>query len=227
MSGFFGDNATDGHGPAIIPATALAERIRFHWYRDGFRVLLRLLAGSLVLNLFLGYAAWHFYHYQAPPKYFATTRDGRLFPLTPLDQPFLSHADVLQWAVGAFVDANDYTFQNYRQALQAACNEHFTRDGCASYRDALKRTGNLEAIKERRLIVNGQVTEAPIVREHGTRNGRYYWKVQLIGIVTTESTAQRATQRQAVDLLIERAPTLTHQRGVAITSYIARPHNKG
>ena len=215
--------AKSGH-PVIAPAIPLAENIRFNWYRDGFRLLLKLLLVSLVLNVFTVTATWYLYVYQPPPRYFATTQDGQLFPLVPLNEPHLSLAAVLQWSVDAFVDANDYTFQNYRRRLQAACNEHFSYDGCLSYRDALQRTGNLQAIKERRLVVTGQVIEAPIIQEHGLRSGRYYWKVQMVGIITTESTAKRATQRQLIELDIERSPTLTHERGVAITQYLARPY---
>lgn len=210
-------------GVVVTPAAGLeAARIRYDWYRDRFRTAAAALLISLTLNVALTGAVAFLYGRVPAPVYFATTQDGQLIRLTPLDQPNLSDAQILQWAVEAVNAANDYNFANYRSSLQTACNTLFTRRGCQSYKEALEQTGNLEAVKQRRLVVTAQVIQAPVLLEYGLRGGVYYWQVQLVALVTSQSSEAKSSQRQVIDLTIVRAPTLEAEHGVQIASYIAQ-----
>ena len=78
-------------------------KLRNEFYRDNYRkVVLALLLSCTVVVVLVGALTYIITHPPAP-QYFATSTDGRITPLVPLDQPNLSTAALLQWANTAAV----------------------------------------------------------------------------------------------------------------------------
>jgi len=194
-------------------------KLRNEFYRDNYRkVVLALLLSCTVVVVLVGALTYIITHPPAP-QYFATSTDGRITPLVPLDQPNLSTAALLQWANTAAVAVYNYNFINYRQALQEA-SEYFTPDGWREFLAALDSSNNLKAIIEKKLIVSAVATGAPVILEQGPLMDRYAWKVQMPMLVTYQSASQFSQQSVVVTMLITRVPSLSSARGIGIAQFI-------
>lgn len=216
--------------PEPSPATApeetdllMAAGIRFEWYRDGFRLLLALLLiGSVILALSLGLNVFLFAH-QPPPRYFVQTADHRLVGVVPLDEPSFSDERVTQWATEAIVAANNWTFANYREALQTACNRYFTPAGCQEYRDALIRIGNLESVKTKRLTVRAVVVKPPIILNKVIQGQtqRFTWNLQMEIVASYLSSSEQTAQNLIVNVVVVRRSLTETEQGIGIEKYVA------
>jgi len=194
-------------------------KLRNDFYRDNYRkVVVALLLSVFAILVLIGALSYVIAH-PPQPKYFATSVDGRITPLVPLDQPNLSNAALLQWANTAAVAVFNYNFVNYRQALQDA-SETFTPDGWKLFMDALKSSNNLTAVIDKKLIVSAVATGAPVILEQGVLIDRYAWKVQLPMLVTYQSASQFTQQPVTVTMLIVRISTLSSARGIGINQFI-------
>ena len=203
-----------------------AVALRNNFYRDGQRkmilVLLVSIAANFVLALMLVYIIMH----PPAPKYFATSINGRITPLFPLNEPNQSDSAVLQWANQAAIAAFTYNFVNYRTELQASSG-FFTSDGWDQFLSALQQSNNLDAVKAKKLIVSAVATRAPIILQKGLLNGNYAWRVQMPLLVTYQSASEFSQQNNVVTMLITRVSTLNSPRGIGISQFVVGPANGG
>src|SRR3990167_10662855 len=155
-----------------------AVTLRNTFYRDGLRKIVIGLIISLLVNFLLGWILLYIIMNPPLPKYFATSINGRITPLFPLNEPNQSDSAVLQWANQAAIAAFTYNFVNYRSELQASSG-FFTSEGWTQFLNALQESNNLDAVKAKKLIVSAVATRAPIILQKGMLNGRYAWRVQM------------------------------------------------
>lgn len=203
-----------------------AVALRNNFYRDGQRkmifVLLVSMAANFVLALMLVYIILH----PPAPKYFATSINGRITPLFPLNEPNQSDSAVLQWANQAAIAAFTYNFVNYRTELQASSG-FFTAEGWDQFLSALQQSNNLDAVKAKKLIVSAVATRAPIILQKGLLNGSYAWRVQMPILVTYQSASEFSQQNNVVTMLITRVSTLNSPRGIGISQFVVGPASGG
>ena len=192
---------------------------RNDFYRDNYRKVVIALLLCIFIIVILTCSIIYIITNPPEPRYFATTNDGRIMPLVPLEQPNLSNAALLQWANTAAISAYTYNFIDYRQRLQEA-SEYFTPDGWRAFLDALKASNNLNAVTDKKLVVSAVAVKAPTVLEQGILMGRYTWKVQLEMLVSYQSPNQMVQQNLVVTMLIVRVPTLNSARGIGIAQFI-------
>jgi intracellular multiplication protein IcmL len=183
------------------------------------RVLLALLL-SVILNALLGLTFVYLVEHPPSPQYFATTINGRITPLIPLDQPNMPPSTLLQWANSAAIAAYTYNFVNYRQELQSA-SEFFTPDGWNQFIGALNSSNNLKAVLDKKLVVSAVAIGAPVILDQGVLNGTYTWTVQMPMLVTYQSASQNAEQKIVVKIVVQRISTLNSARGIGIASFVA------
>lgn len=193
--------------------------LRSGFYRDSYRKVVGALLLCILVILMLVGALVYIVSNPPMPKYFATTTDGRIMPLVPLDRPNLSSAALLQWANTAAIAVYSYNFVNYRQALQGA-SQYFTPDGWRGFMSALEATTNLNAVIDKKLIVSAVATGAPVILEQGVVLGTYTWRVQLPMLVTYQSASQFSQQNLVVTMLITRISTLDSPLGIGIAQFI-------
>ncbi len=206
---------------ADMPEDAVeVVKLRNAFYKDGSRKILIALLLCVFVVLVQVFALVYVVTHPPEPKYFATSTDGRIMPLVPLDQPNLSQSALLQWANTAAIAAYTYDFVNYRQALQQA-SEYFTPDGWNSFMAALKNNNNLDAVLAKKLIVSAVATGAPVIVQQALLDERYTWKVQMPMLVTYQSASQFSQQSLTVTMLITRISTLSSARGIGIAQFVA------
>lgn len=204
--------------------TVVAMRNAF--YRDSQRKIILILLVSLLINFILGTLLFYLLTHPPAPKYFATSIDGRITPLYPLNEPNQSDSAVLQWANQAAIAAFTYNFVNYREELQASSG-FFTAEGWTQFLTALEQSNNLDAVKAKKLIVSAVATRAPIILQKGILNGRYSWRVQMPILVTYQSASEFSQQNNVVTMLITRVSTLNSPRGIGIAQFVVGPASGG
>lgn len=196
--------------------------LRNDFYRDSYRKVMLILLISVLLNIGLGAVLYYLISHPPMPKYFATSINGRITPLYPLNEPNQADSSVLQWANEAAIAAYTYNFVSYRKELQAA-SEFFTADGWQQFMQALAASNNLEAVKAKKLIVSAVATQAPVILQNGVLNGRYSWRVQMPLLVTFQSASEFTQASYMVTMLIQRVSTLNNPRGIGISQIIVGP----
>lgn len=200
----------------------VAVALRNRFYKDGQRKMVVALLFSLTMNIVLGVLMGYILTHPPAPKYFATSVNGRITPLFPLDEPNQSDSAVLQWASQAASAAFTYNFVNYRDELQASSG-FFTAEGWQQFLTALQESNNLDAVKAKKLIVSAVATRAPIILQKGMLNGRYSWRIQMPILVTYQSASEFSQQNNIVTMLITRVSTLNSPRGIGIAQFVVGP----
>ncbi|CEG58041.1 type IVB secretion system apparatus protein IcmL/DotI [Legionella fallonii] len=204
--------------------TVVALRNKF--YKDSQRKVMFALLMAIVVNLVLGAMLVYIITHPPAPKYFATSINGRITPLFPLDQPNQSDSAVLQWANQAAIAAFTYNFVNYRDELQSSSG-FFTPEGWDQFLNALQQSNNLDAVKAKKLIVSAVATRAPIILQKGVLNGNFSWRVQMPILVTYQSASEFTQQNNVVTMLITRVSTLNSPRGIGISQFVVGPASGG
>ena len=121
--------------------------VRNEFYRDGYRLALRVaVIQCFVIFGLIGAMFFIIYVHQPENRYFATTEDGRLIPMVPLNQPNLSTPALLSWVAQAASETMSFSFSNYRRSLQES-SRHFTRAGWESFSAALQQARIIESVE--------------------------------------------------------------------------------
>lgn len=195
-------------------------RLRNNFYRDNYRrVLLVLLLMAIVNVALIGFVTYQVVQ-RPEPKFFATTANGTLIPIQPLDKPMVSAAALRQWANRAAVRAYTYDFVHYRGQLEVA-SEYFTPTGWRSFERSLMSSRNLKTVISKKLVVGAVATGAPVILDQMVIHGRYAWKVSMPLLVTYQSASMRTQQSLIVNMVITRVPTIDYPTGVAIAQFYA------
>ena len=157
------------------------------------------------------------------PRYFATTTDGQLLPLVPLDKPHQSAAEVSNFAVKAVTTSLTYDFANYRTDFNNAL-QYFTKPtGWNQFVDAVQKSQMLDLVQTRRLNTTAVANNAVIVREGINDRGVYEWIVQIPLRVTYQSASEVTGQNFLITVNIERLQTYESPYAMAISRFIAAP----
>lgn len=200
--------------------------LRNEFYKDSQRKVILALLIAILINVVLGSLLVYMITHPPAPKYFATSINGRITPLFPLNEPNQSDSAVLQWANQAAIAAFTYNFVNYRDELQASSG-FFTAEGWDQFLNALQQSNNLDAVKAKKLIVSAVATRAPIILQKGPLNGVYSWRVQMPILVTYQSASEFTQQNNVVTMLITRVSTLNSPRGIGISQFVVGPATGG
>jgi len=210
-------------GPVLRSADEAVATIlaREAYTRERHYLLIRVIMGLLVV-IFLQAGA-NIYMAARPPKnsYFATDRDGRIQPLTPIDRPISSLTDLTTWVANSVVQAYTFDFANWRTQMSAA-QTNFTPAGWRGFENALKDSGLLATVLERHYVTTAVPTSAPVLINQGLVQGRYAWKLSMPLLVTYQSSERTVPQNLMVEIVVVRQPETEHPRGLGIAQLIAQ-----
>ncbi len=200
--------------------------MRNAFYRDGQHKLIVVFLLSVVVNIALTVLLIYMVTHPPTPKYFATSSNGRITQLVPLNQPNTSDNAVIQWSSVATMAAYSYNFVNYRSELEAASG-FFTGAGWDQFMEALQSSNNLDAVTAKKLVVSAVVTGAPIILKKGMLSDRYAWRIKMPLLVTYQSASELTQQNLIVTLLVTRVDTLNSPSGIGIAQFISAPASTG
>lgn len=213
----------DGKAQQQMPTGPLVSVVtRNEFYRDGFRKMINLaiFEAIIIVGLILTLIVY-INNSKAQDRYFATTADGRIMQLVPLDRPNLSEAALMSWVSQAATDVMTFGYHDHIKQLQSA-SKYFTKTGWDSFTSALQRARIVESVQTLQQVVTAVPRSAPVLLRHGVVGGRYRWEVQLPIAVTYKGATQGRTDNLLLTLLIERVSALENPDGVGIDQWIAQ-----
>ena len=193
---------------------------RNHFYRDRYRLQLRVTAVALGLCLILSLLLFWVLSHPPAPAYFATTGDGRIIPLAPLKTPHKTSDAVTQWAAGIARKAYSFDFVHWRAQL-SGLEKFFTAQGYQQFLLALKKSGNVQAVRGRRLV-GSAVASPPVIVSEGTRDDVYTWRIEVPLQVSYVSAEQTINQSLLVTMLVRRVHTVRNEHGLAVHRFLTR-----
>lgn len=195
--------------------------VRNQFYRDGYRTLLKLAVLQGLMVLLLIFAMFFVIHSHQPEnRYFATTEDGRLVPMVPLNQPNLSTPALMSWVAQAATEVMTFGFNDYRRRLQES-SRNFTRRGWESFTHALQRARIIEMIESNQQVVTAVPQGAPILQSEGLVAGRYQWVVQLPMVITYQAGSRTRSDNVLITMVVVRVPRLESPSGIGIEQWVA------
>lgn len=190
--------------------------LRDDFYRDGYYKALAIIGVLLIAIALLVSASLYLQLSKPDPVVFGTGDEFRTLLPVPVDKPYPTEPDLLQWASDVIPKAFTYDFINYNLQFKNA-SQYFTPNGLKSYTDQLKMYVDYNTIISGKLFSNAVPTSAPVIRNKGLLpEGVYAWLIEM-SINLSYSNVNRGN---AVSLLIQaivvRVPTLNNLSGVAI-----------
>ena len=217
-----GAGAEEGKTPQLMPTGPLVSVVtRNEFYRDGFRKMINLaiFEAVIIVGLILTLIVY-INNSKAQDRYFATTADGRIMQLVPLNLPNMSKAALLSWVSQAATDVMTFGYHDHVKQLQGA-SRHFTKTGWDSFTTALQRARIVDSVKQLQQVVTAVPRSAPVVLKEGVVGGRYRWQVQLPIAVTYKGAEEGRTDNLLLTLVVERVSALENPNGVGIEQWIA------
>ncbi|MFA6279435.1 MAG: DotI/IcmL/TraM family protein [Bdellovibrionales bacterium] len=203
-------------------STVLSRNV---FYRDGYRLLVRIsLVQSLSIVLLIAAIIAMLLSMETRRIYFATTSDGRIINIVPLNEPYRSRGDVVAWAAGRAQEVMRFGYNDFRQRLQAS-STNFTATGWESFTKAMREARILEAIEARKLTVSMQIEAAPEVKKALDNQGVYTWYLQFPVSIKFDGQETPAPIQATLVLQIVRVSTLQSPEGISIEQWIAVPRS--
>ncbi len=192
------------------------------FYRDGYRNFQRIafiqsivIAGLIIAQIMV------IRIHQPENRYFATTEDGRLIQMVPLNLPNLSTPALMSWVAQASTEVMTFGFNDYKRRLQEA-SRNFTKQGWTSFTDALNKSRIMEGVVQNSQVVTAAPRSAPILISEANVNGQYQWIVELPLNVTYQSGSKTRSDNLLVTLVIVRVSKLESPNGLGIQQWIAQ-----
>jgi hypothetical protein len=164
---------------------------------------------------------------QVKEVYFATTSDGRIINIVPLNEAYRSQAEVVDWARSTAQSVMRFDYSDYRDRLQAS-SSNFTPTGWDSFSKALKDSSTIEAISARKLVVKLDVNAAPEIKNAGVspKTGVYTWYLQMPITIRYDGVESLPSVTANLLLQIVRVSTLQNPDGISIEQWVVtNPQN--
>jgi intracellular multiplication protein IcmL len=213
---------TDKPSPGKPPGPLESVVTRNLFYRDGYRniVKIAIIQGIAIAGLIFALAMTISVS-RPQDRFFATTSDGRLIRMVPLNEPNLNDAAVVSWAARSASDVMTFGFHDYQRRLQES-SAYFTRRGWQSFTEALEQSRIMEGVQKAQQVVTAAPKSAPVIVQQGLVDGVYRWIVELSLIVTYQSGTAVQSDTSDIQLVIVRVSTLDSPSGIGIQQWVAR-----
>lgn len=189
------------------------------FYRDSFGKVIIYIAGVLLAIALLAALALYMHLNKPKPVTFPVGADWRVKPLVPLNEPYLTRPDLLQWVSDAIQNAFVYDFNHYNDQLKAA-SQYFTPDGWKVFLGLLNVYANYNNVQAYKLFISAVPTAAPTVLNEGSLSGRYAWWVEMPIDINYSGYKPPVTKSLTLQILVVRVPTLTNLTGVGINNIV-------
>ncbi|MGD0465972.1 MAG: DotI/IcmL/TraM family protein [Gammaproteobacteria bacterium] len=151
------------------------------------------------------------------PVYFSLNKNDQLINATPLEQPGLTDAELLNWVTEAMIVSFSFNYHNYEN-ISEKIDEYFDSAGIASYLKMITEHKQIQQVVDKKLILSGRPTAAPRVVQDGVVDGRYAWQVLLPFILKFNNQKTKVDTELTLNILIVRTPEQQASLGVKIVS---------
>lgn len=194
-------------------------KLKDDFYRDNFGRVMLIIASILFCMGLLVALSLYLYLEKPPPVTFLVEKEWRVQKDVPMDQPYLSNPDVLQWVSNTLQKVFVYDFLNYNDQLKSY-TPYFTKAGYQVFLNQLNNYANYNNVQTYKLFVNGVAAGAPFILNQGLLSGRYSWWVQMPITLKFVSYNRSNTLSLTLQILVVRVPTMNNLNGVGIDNVI-------
>lgn len=200
--------------------------LRDAFYHDSFGKIIFVIAGICAAIVALIALSVYFYLDKPPPITFAVDSEMRVQPPVPVDQPYLSTPDLLQWVADVLPKAFVYDFNHYNDQLKVA-SQYFTSDGWKTFLNQLNIYANYNNVQAYKLFITSTPLAAPFILREGViqESGRYGWWVQMPLTINYSGYQPPTSKTVTLQMLVVRVSTLNNLIGVAIDNVIQAPES--
>ena len=155
----------------------------------------------------------------------AATPDGRLVPLTPLDEPIMSDAALRNWTLSAVTEAFTLGHHDWRMRL-AGVRESFTDAGYESFLRGLDESLFLNRLRDNLQVASTVAQGAPVITETRLVRGRVGWVIEFPILVTFSAGSKVSNQALVAKALVMRVPLEERLAGIGIAQLVARKRGR-
>lgn len=198
-----------------------AARGRFAFQADAHalwrRCALVLLATTLLLAVAVTALALR---HRPADRAYAALPDGRIIPLTPLDQPIMTGAALSQWTVTAVTEALTFGHHDWQMRL-AAARERFTDAGYDGFLTELEESQILGRVRDHRQVVQAVARGAPVITDTIVGSGQLGWELQLPLLLTFAAGSRQLDEELVLRVLVLRTRRDERAAGIAIEQLVA------
>ena len=152
------------------------------------------------------------------PVFFLANKYEQITESTPLEQPSMSNAEVINWITEAMRKTFSFNYKNIETRLLEA-KPYFDERGFNKFLEILKKDLNIENVIEKKLIVSGRALEPPRIVREGIVNGRYTWQVILPFIIRYENEINNNILKPQFNIYVWRELEYTVPVGISITNF--------
>lgn len=187
--------------------------------------MIRFLNAALIavlMNVTLGLATVHANPAANQP---ASVVLKEITPNNPnLRNPMIQPVTLVNWVRDAAVLSFYYNFNNVDMWLNDY-SHYFTPLGWIHYYNALRKSGNIERVKNERITVTSTPLEPPKILWEGVDLNTYKWQVQVALLVHYQTeTGKTVEQKLMVTMMLRRTDAPNSKNGIAIDQFIAKPY---
>ena len=158
---------------------------------------------------------------KAENRYFATTENGRLIPMTSLSGSTVTYQQLIYWVDKAIQSSLTLNRDNYRKELKESANLYFSQNGWHSFTILLEKNEVLERIKLNNHInaVSVTIKEPTRIIQEEVRNGERQWTTETLVEITSPQQKGSRVDLKKIKLVIARSPRLEQPNGIAIAQW--------
>lgn len=194
-------------------------RLKDDFYRDGFYKIVFSLLSIIAAIIFLIILSLYIYFTKPQPVNFAADNEWRVLPPIPLDKPYLSTPDLIQWTSEVLPSVFTFDFINYSKQLKNSAH-YFTKNGWNKFLEQVNVYANFNTIQNAKLFVNAEAAGAPFILSQGLLEGKYAWWIQMPFNIQYINVDKASVTPLVIQMLITRVPTLNNLYGVGIENII-------
>jgi len=199
-------------------------RLRDEFYRDGIGRLVFILISMLFSILIIFCLCLYLFLNKPAPIVFPVDAEMRVMKPVPLNQPYLSTPDMLQWVANVFPASFTLDFNHYNDQLKEY-SQYFTSNGWEAFLNQLNIYANYNNVQADKLFITATPSSAPYILREGVLpdSGKYGWWVQMPVTINYDGYKPPQSVTLTFQMLIVRVPTLNNLAGVGIDAVIQAP----
>lgn len=160
------------------------------------------------------------YSIRSPGNFFGVLPNNTTFELDYLERPNVSTSALLSWATLAATATFTLDFVNYETSLENL-KAYFTNEGYQSFLVALKQSGVITTLVDKKLVMSAVAIGPSIVIAEDEVHGNHFWKVEIPIMVSYLSASAEEKTNKLVTLTITQVPTTQAPKGIGIGQYVA------
>jgi intracellular multiplication protein IcmL len=190
-----------------------------NYYRDSFGRVIFVLCGIVISIILLLCISFYIYLNKPKPIAFKVASEWRVIPPIPIQDPYLSNSDVLQWVSDIMPQLFNVDFMNMDDRLLEA-KKYFTESGYEVFLNQLSNYVNKDTLQLGKVFVHGEPSGGPFILSQGVLSSRYAWWVQIPLKITYAGTEYLPQVFLKMQILVVRTDTTDNLTGVLIDNII-------